>query len=257
MSKKLPVIFVLNLDFSPERSASLQQQAKKLGLEIQRIAGVNGAGLTEEEIVNAYSPELNKKFYRHGLTRGEIGCYLGHKKIWQKILDENIKCAVILEDDCILETHFPQVLEAISNLENVEFIKLADNQHCPPAQTRPLSSDFMLVNYHRIPNCAIAYSLTPRGAKKLMRRKMIYRPVDIDMQFAREINLHILGLLPYPITHDPKFDSDITKVNGGFHHNRSTAWRNINYRLRIWWHRQVYYSGDLIGTNEHDGDSIN
>lgn len=249
MKKNLPVLFVLNLDFNPERLASLQRQTDALGLEMQRIAGVNGAALTEQEVARVYSPELNRKYYRHGLTRGKIGCYLGHKKIWQKILDEDIDCAVILEDDAILEAHFSKMLEAISAMEGVEYIKLADNQQCPPAQTRPLASGFTLVNYRRIPNCAIAYVLTKRGTEKLLRRKMIYRPVDIDMQFAREIDLNLLGLLPYPITHDPQFDSDITKVNGGFHSNHSTLFSNINYRLRIWWHRHVYLSGDLDRIN--------
>ncbi len=243
---KKPDIFVLNLDFNTKRLASMQYQANRVGLEFHRIAGVNGADLSEAEIAEVYSPELNQKYYRHGLSRGEIGCYLGHKKIWKKILDENIEWALILEDDAILKMHLPQALQAINDLHGVEFIKLADNQQCPAAKTRSISSDLTLVNYHRIPNCAIAYILTARGAEKLLQREMIYRPVDIDMQFAREIDLHILGLLPYPVSHDPQFDSYITKVNGGFHHNHSTAWRNTKYRLRLWWHRQAYHSGDLI-----------
>ncbi len=44
---------------------------------------------------------------------GEIGCALSHIKIYKNMVDENIPCACIMEDDVMVLEHFNEQLEAL------------------------------------------------------------------------------------------------------------------------------------------------
>jgi glucosyl-dolichyl phosphate glucuronosyltransferase len=42
----------------------------------------------------------NKLYFSQG--KGAVGCFLSHYKCWQKIIDEKLNCALILEDDVVM-----------------------------------------------------------------------------------------------------------------------------------------------------------
>lgn len=82
--------YVINLDRSPDRWEHMQKQLSTIGtqhtsLKIQRVVGVDGYKLTENEISfhqqSAFS--LSKIACPRDLSKAEIGCYLSHKKCWE------------------------------------------------------------------------------------------------------------------------------------------------------------------------------
>ena len=99
----MPPVFVINLDKSPERMATIAKRLDELYIPFERISGVYGAELSQEEIAKYYCAKLNKKNYRRPLGLGEIGCYISHIKAWQTIVDRQLHCALILEDDIVIE----------------------------------------------------------------------------------------------------------------------------------------------------------
>ena len=46
----MPPVFVINLDKSPERMATIAKRLDKLDIPFERISGVYGADLSEEEM---------------------------------------------------------------------------------------------------------------------------------------------------------------------------------------------------------------
>lgn len=245
MANSLVPIYILNLDSSPERYEAVSTELNALNLVGDRVSGIDGSKLSSEQ-QNIYSPELNSKFFRHSLSNGEIGCYLGHRKIWQLMVDNNIDRAIILEDDVVFHPHFPHVIQAFSTLKDIELVKFHSAEGDISYQQRPLENDLLHVNYKRIPNCAAAYGLTLSGAKKLLARTKIYRPVDWDMQFCREFNISITGIQPYSVDQREDVKSDIATVNKGAHgHKAKYFWRNIRYRASVFWHRTVHVSGSI------------
>jgi len=60
---------------------------------MQIFQGVNGSRLDKNRMRRQ---GVLKKF---NMRRGQIGCYLSHKKIWEKVVHENHPHALILEDD--------------------------------------------------------------------------------------------------------------------------------------------------------------
>lgn len=111
--------YVINLDRSPDRWEHMQKQLSTIGtqhtsLKIQRVVGVDGYKLTENEISfhqqSAFS--LSKIACPRDLSKAEIGCYLSHKKCWEKLINSSSDWGLILEDDI---TIFPSASKYIES----------------------------------------------------------------------------------------------------------------------------------------------
>jgi len=110
---QLPPIFVINLKDSLDRRTNITAQLSALGCDFEFVEAVDGRNLNEEEL-KQYSKEATIQNWtnkaQRGLSPGEIGCALSHLKVYQKIADEGIEEAVILEDDAVMGTDFVDVL---------------------------------------------------------------------------------------------------------------------------------------------------
>ncbi len=71
--------FVINLDRSPERLADIRADMAAEGIDLIRIAGVDGKTIPEAERTLLDEPTFLR---RHGKrpVAGEYGCYLSHLK---------------------------------------------------------------------------------------------------------------------------------------------------------------------------------
>jgi len=93
-------IFLINLDRRPDR---LAQMTTRLGnLPFTRIPAIDGGKLDDLEF------KIPLKKYR--ISKNEIACLLSHRKVWAKIIDEEIAYACILEDDVYLSNSFPDFI---------------------------------------------------------------------------------------------------------------------------------------------------
>lgn len=108
-------IFYINLDRRPDRRKNIESQIKRVGLQsmAERIEAVDGRKLD----INKVDPNVitekgkkdaldNKQRVYIPLTKGGIGCAMSHRKAYEKILDENLDAALILEDDSTLSDDF-------------------------------------------------------------------------------------------------------------------------------------------------------
>ena len=106
-------IWLINLDSNPERFQSATAQLAAFGLTAERFSAVYGKNLSADEVAACYDPALNQQKFRRPLSAGEIGCYLSHRALWQRMVDHKIELAFILEDDIDLEPEFPALSIAI------------------------------------------------------------------------------------------------------------------------------------------------
>lgn len=244
VNTRLP-IFIINLDSSPERYQSASKQLADLGLMAERFSAVYGKSLSQEQVDACYDRELNKRKFRRPLSPGEIGCYLSHRALWQKMADEQIPVAVILEDDIEAESGLTEALQQISRLGNWDMIKLSDDRDGQGEQKLPLGDTYTLVNFHKVPNCTTGYAITLEGARKLLARKKFFRPVDVDLQFYPELDFTVYSIVPYPIWPSTRFNSEINAMSGGTRKGGTSFWRNLRYRFQLASIRKKYLSGDL------------
>lgn len=93
---------LINLDRSTDRLNRMKDQLNKLGIEYSRIDAIDGSKLSDNQISQITYPlsHYESKFrFTRELTRGEIGCFLSHRKCWSELLRSNHRFALIMEDD--------------------------------------------------------------------------------------------------------------------------------------------------------------
>ena len=94
---------VINLDRSPDRWASVNAQLAAHGILAQRVPGIDGRRL-ESAFVRRITPSLShfsKTEFPRELSLGEIGCFLSHRKCWERLVESQEEWALIMEDDII------------------------------------------------------------------------------------------------------------------------------------------------------------
>lgn len=206
-------IFVINLDERPDKFKNAEDQIIAQDLSCERISAVRGSNLSKEEVDCVYDAQLNKKHYMKPLSLGEIGCYLSHRSAWQKIVDEQLDFAIVLEDDCKLEASFEEITQIVQNLENWDYIKLTGprggrkNQEC-----LTVKPGFSITHFNKVPTSASGQVISQMGAQKLLRNSQpFFRPVDVDIQHYWEREIDVLGTSP-KLTDTCGLDSDITAM---------------------------------------------
>lgn len=120
--------YVLNLDRRRDRWAHVQRQIARAGLEkflrppaaVTRVSGVDGNALDVASLHKSgaitdlgyarFLLPVEEKLFGMDLTRGAVGCALGHRKIWEMIVAEQRTCALVLEDDVEFHHKFARML---------------------------------------------------------------------------------------------------------------------------------------------------
>ena len=231
MGMKKFKIFVINLNESTERLERLKFEFERIGLDFERLPAVDGRALSDDQILEHYSPELNRKKYFVPLSKPEIGVYLSHLTACEKIISENIDFGIILEDDIVLKDGFqmiPQVLRSLN--EKWNYIKLiapgkkkkineriqvsipirlniksylkdtnsTNNEKIIETASIGVPAMFELITWNEPPIGTSAYAITLDGAKEfLSKRSKFFRPIDVDLQYEWETSLKIQGLRPF------------------------------------------------------------
>lgn len=93
---------VINLDKSVDRLTQVSNQLAKLNIPFERIRAINGKELNEsikKSIIYPIDHFETKVRFTRALTDGEIGCFLSHRKCWERLLESNEDWALVMEDD--------------------------------------------------------------------------------------------------------------------------------------------------------------
>jgi len=201
-----PLVLVVNLDRSPARWESAQEEFKREKLEVERFPGTDGKAMTHEQLRDVATWSA-----RWFCTKGMVGCFMSHKRIWQKVVDEDLPAVVVLEDDVRLVEGFKDrlgklmlnlpedwevcLLGAIGNVNPVKepfhmkFYSFCTGGGRPsPGKTRTVAPGVFVP--HR-PAGTHAYLVSKRGAKRLLEElpKACYH-VDLTAWALPELKLY-------------------------------------------------------------------
>ena len=153
--------FVLSLKTSLNRRAIIRTRFddEKLGYTFSN--GV--AGLDNCRFSNAIS--MRSVNY---LSKGSIGCWLGHYSIWAEAANHNLEYSMIFEDDIILAKNFNKelshALQAVPPDFDILFLNSGNNY---PHNKRNIVNRKIFTPY-QIRNGAYGYVISHNGARKLL-----------------------------------------------------------------------------------------
>lgn len=192
-------IFVITLPNS-SRINTVINGFKKYNIEIIPFYGVNG----RTEDLSKYNIDRTPKqrfwhnaisccSYNHKLTDLEYACSLSHIKVYEHMVANRIKLAIICEDDVIpTDTKF---VDIYNNLESIQkqvgfellFFRYIDKINSPFAKKIKINNiEFQklgidnlnwLINRRKTCYLACSYALTLDGAKKLLSKAYPVRMV--------------------------------------------------------------------------------
>ena len=116
MLSSLPPIFVISLGREPERRALMAQELT--GFDFEFFEGVDGAALDVASIADRLDTMWFRIMRRRNLRPGEIGCFLSHYGLWERLVETRTPCALILEDDARLEDGFREIVAEVMSIQD-------------------------------------------------------------------------------------------------------------------------------------------
>jgi glycosyl transferase, family 25 len=243
-------VFVINMVDNLARMDKCAAQLDAQSITFERFEAVNGRALSVGEAAQAYDAAENERLFRHPLLRGELGCYLSHIGIWQRIAHGDAEGAVVLEDDFAADTDLTEVLHALCDSnESWDMVKLytrrVDKKMLQPEH---LTEGRKLVTPYAIPNTTLGYVIRKGAAVRLLARATPFaRPIDEDHKRFWEHGLDVRLVMPPPLgLSDEAFaansiEADRKSQSGGVLLRQ--GWKNLTYRLnylaQLVWHRTL------------------
>jgi len=231
--------FVISLRSSPERCENVARLIRESPLPCVRWNAVDGRLLTAAQIAQVYRRKLHQPRYPFELKPGEIGCFLSHQTVWQRMLDDSIDGALILEDDVEPSADFVDALRLA--------VETAASECYVQFQTRKLGGGHVaiasrgnrnLVRPKVVPLRTTAQWVTLAAARRLLRLTDVFdRPIDTFLQMRWLHGVDILTVSP-PCVREISRDLGGSVVNSESkpplrRDFLSREWKRYFYRNRV------------------------
>ncbi len=168
MSPQYP-IFIISLADAENRRKPLLDQLTEQGLDWEVFHAIDA----QNGVPDQYEPLINReksyKRMRRAMTEGEYGCALSHRAVYEKIIDDDLPGAIILEDDAILHSQFGDFIRTddltYADMFIFDYLRVSVSRW----QKRISVFDIELHKVLARPTRATGYSLSKQGAKKMLK----------------------------------------------------------------------------------------
>ena len=177
-----PPIFVISLARAANRRAAISARLNALGLKYEIVDAVDGKSADPAAYRRRLRQNIARRKWSRELQPAEIGCYLSHYNLWWRVADEEIPCALVLEDDADVADDFAAVVADVLTLNcNWDVVHLAARRpELVETAFRGLAGrDYIFGRYKRRLLWAHAYLISLTGARKLLNIcREISEPID-------------------------------------------------------------------------------
>jgi GR25 family glycosyltransferase involved in LPS biosynthesis len=203
--------FVISLERAVERRPHAGWIESNVPLPCVSLSAVDGTAMTAEAVDGIYKRQIHDPRYPHVLRRGEIGCFLSHRKAWQAIVDQKLDAALILEDDVTFDADcFSEAINFVTeNMVAGDYVQfqVRDVDSSWPVVVR--DEKHSLIQPRPAPLRTTAQIVTRAAAQRLLElTTSIDRPVDAFLQLTWVTGVPIKVVLPRVV-------SEISQQIGG------------------------------------------
>ena len=163
-------IFVISLARAAARREKMRRQLEEMNLNHTVIDAVDGATLDLSQYADRLRFDKWKFLRGRELSRGEIGCFLSHYQLWESLAANKTECALVLEDDPVLDKNFAEVAAAAAQVKwRWDVILLSSRKRYKVDRVLcPLPHNRRLVRYNKRVGTTRAYLINLGGARKLL-----------------------------------------------------------------------------------------
>ena len=187
--------YIINLDRSVDRWKFMQKQfeffkEKDNNIDFERIAAVDSKVLSDSTLNKYYDKNyfcFNAVYFPNivqsgGLSKGEIACFLSHRKCWQRVLEGTDEYAAIFEDDVIFSEYAIHYLGTTDWIpKNSDIVKLEVMTHKLVVDKKPTKEFYnrIITRFYSTNIGAAGYIISKTAARSLLEMtEHFFIPVD-------------------------------------------------------------------------------
>lgn len=230
------MLYVINLDRSPERYDDVRKQLDKYNLKHIKFSAIDGYKIKLQNLANNLEisglqigslPKklLNDKYKLKcseattvtltslkNLTPGEIGCLCSHLEVWNDVVKNQYSTAVILEDDVILSDNFDEKLRKliVGAPQDYDILYLGLRFGSFAKQFVLFNDEVFKINVKNANDTTHGYMINDKSAVKLLElARNVNAPIDLYLSsLVGEINTYMAKELI--VKENPKMSSEIS-----------------------------------------------
>ncbi|XP_019899150.2 procollagen galactosyltransferase 2 [Esox lucius] len=190
-------IFLINLKRRFDRRDRMLSTLAVLGIDFTLTEAVDGKALNTSRLLAMgidMLPGYKDPYSGRVLTRGEIGCFLSHYKIWKQVAELGLRRVLVLEDDVRFEPRFRSRLMTL--LENVDRVRLdwdliyIGRKRLQVKQPEPWVEGVSNLVHPDYSYWTLGYALSLQGAKKLLGAQPLGKMLPVDEYLPVMFNKH-------------------------------------------------------------------
>jgi glycosyl transferase family 25 len=226
--------FVIHLARAVGRRPQVDELLRRLPVPTQVLDAIDGQALTEEDVASVYRRGLHQPHYPFALRRGEIACFLSHRKAWREIVDRDLEAGLVMEDDAGLDpgtfdAAFRLASDAVGN--QPAYIQFGWKPIKSSAELVVRRGEQRIVRPEDVMLGTIGQLVTRSAAKKLLDcTGMFDRPIDVFLQMHWLTGVRPVAAVPSGVV-------DRTDASGGTTIHARKSWLE---RLSREWGRFIY-----------------
>ena len=195
-------LYVISLK-QPNRLININNQQQKIGNIIEIVEGVNG-DLLDENIMYDPKISINSSFYDNTqIKKREIGCYLSHYYLYNKIVNDD-NYSIIFEDDFDIRTNdliqkCNNIIIKLKGLElDFDIIFLGNHDYQHNHGTLIKDNIYKLGNNEELHGTQ-GYIVNNKNIHKIIQyTRNITKPIDKKIQtLADDKQLNVFSIYPY------------------------------------------------------------
>ena len=172
-------IYLINLKRRPDRLKDFLDSYNQCGLTQKQLTKFNGVDgsvldiktvpLTSLAILELKQLETIGFRYKHyQLTKGAIGCFLSHVKVWEHILSSEKNCALIFEDDARPPPNFKRMVNKTMRIVPYDWDIVLFGKHCYDCEDK---GKYLKVNKFILLH---SYMISKRGILKIFNENNLF-----------------------------------------------------------------------------------
>lgn len=229
---------VIHMPSSKERGHNVDTILKVLP-DAHEIEAVDGRVPEASDDIEVLPGNLHEPTYPFELLPGEVGCFLSHRKCWQRIVDEGWDYALIVEDDMGLNLKAYEDLQELleRNATPDSFIRLPPKNREVQHHVDDKQGELTLITPRIVGLQTTAQLVGRTAAERLLKAtKKIDRPVDTFLQMHWVTGLHMQAVQPTVVI-ELHFSGNSSTVQQkkpkGLSAKLAREWKRASYRSRI------------------------
>jgi len=192
-------IYLINLDRRPDRLERFMNSLDNSDMKNMKVLRMNAVDGSEIDISRVPLSETAKgelkqiettgfRSKHYQLTRGAIGCYLSHVKVWKDIVEKGHKNGLIFEDDVTLpENMYERMMNSMKGVPD-DWDVLLFGFHCKECEN--------MKNYRKVDRFILlhCYAISYSGIVKMLKTNSMFPITQQIDSYMSELSPDILNI---------------------------------------------------------------